>query len=46
MGHGRDLIIKDDWKRVFDDAVLDDTIAKMLGIEQVLDAPSSAGGAS
>ena len=35
MGHGRELIVKDDWKRVFDDAVLDDTIAKMLDIEQV-----------
>lgn len=35
MGYGRRLIIRDDWKRVFDDAVLDDTISKMLGIEQV-----------
>lgn len=35
MGHGRELIVRDDWKRVFDDAVLDETIAKMLGIEQV-----------
>lgn len=29
------MIIKDDWKRVFDDAVLDDTIAKMLKIEAI-----------
>ncbi|GAA3281585.1 phosphogluconate dehydrogenase C-terminal domain-containing protein [Nesterenkonia halobia] len=35
MGHGRDMIIKEDWKRVFDDSVLDDTIAKMLKIEAV-----------
>lgn len=35
MGHGREMIIKDDWKRVFDDAVLDDTIAKMLKIESL-----------
>lgn len=35
MGHGREMIIKDDWKRVFDDAVLDDTIAKMLKIEAI-----------
>ncbi|WP_026819153.1 phosphogluconate dehydrogenase C-terminal domain-containing protein [Arthrobacter castelli] len=33
MDHGRDAIIKDDWKRVFDDSVLDDTIAKMLKLE-------------
>lgn len=35
MGHGRDMIIKDDWKRVFDDAVLDDTIIKMLKIDAI-----------
>ncbi|MGQ1797377.1 phosphogluconate dehydrogenase C-terminal domain-containing protein [Kocuria oceani] len=35
MGHGRELIIKDDWKRVFDDAVLDDTITKMLKIDAI-----------
>lgn len=35
MGHGRNMIIKEDWKRVFDDSVLDDTIAKMLKIEAV-----------
>ncbi len=35
MGHGRDMIIKDDWKRVFDDAVLDDTIVKMLKIDAI-----------
>lgn len=35
MDHGRHLIIKDDWKQVFDDSVLDETIAKMLRIDQV-----------
>lgn len=35
MGHGREMIIKDDWKRVFDDAVLDDTIVKMLKIDAI-----------
>ncbi|MFF0990009.1 phosphogluconate dehydrogenase C-terminal domain-containing protein [Kocuria nitroreducens] len=35
MGYGRELIIKDDWKRVFDDAVLDDTITKMLKIDAI-----------
>lgn len=43
MGHGRDLIIKDDWKRVFDDSVLDETIAKMLKLEPVTGAaPATA----
>jgi len=36
MGHGRERIIKEDWKRVFDDAELDTTIAQMLKIEAVL----------
>ncbi|WP_017569291.1 phosphogluconate dehydrogenase C-terminal domain-containing protein [Nocardiopsis halotolerans] len=35
MGHGRQLIVRDDWKRVFDDAVLDDTITKMLKIDAI-----------
>ncbi|MBR8743363.1 phosphogluconate dehydrogenase C-terminal domain-containing protein [Nocardiopsis sp. MG754419] len=35
MGHGRELIVKDDWKRVFDDAVLDETITKMLKIDAI-----------
>lgn len=35
MGLGREMIIKDDWKRVFDDAVLDETIVKMLKIDAI-----------
>ncbi|MFC7406802.1 prephenate dehydrogenase/arogenate dehydrogenase family protein [Georgenia alba] len=35
MGHGRRMIVKDDWKRVFDDSVLDETITQMLGIESI-----------
>ncbi|MEQ3553556.1 phosphogluconate dehydrogenase C-terminal domain-containing protein [Pseudonocardia nematodicida] len=35
MGHGRQMIVKEDWKRVFDDSVLDQTIAQMLRIESV-----------
>jgi D-apionate oxidoisomerase len=35
MDHGRNLIIKEDWKYVFDDSVLDETIAKMLRIDKV-----------
>lgn len=38
MGHGRDMIIRDDWKRVFDDSVLDEVIANMLKINPVKDA--------
>ncbi|MFD1718044.1 prephenate dehydrogenase/arogenate dehydrogenase family protein [Georgenia deserti] len=35
MGHGRDMIVKDDWKRVFDDSVLDETITQMLRIDAI-----------
>jgi hypothetical protein len=35
MDHGRDMIIKEDWKRVFDDSVLDMTIANMLKIDSL-----------
>lgn len=35
MGRGRDAIIKEDWRKVFDDSQLDETIAKMLKIDAV-----------
>jgi hypothetical protein len=35
MGYGREKIIKEDWKRIFDDAELDSVIAKMLKIDAV-----------
>jgi D-apionate oxidoisomerase len=35
MGYGRDKLIKEDWKQVFDDAELDSVIAKMLKIDAV-----------
>lgn len=35
MSYGRKAIIKDDWKRVFDDSELDQVIAKMLKIDSV-----------
>ena len=35
MGYGRESIIKDDWKKVFDRAELDRVIARMLRIKQV-----------
>ncbi len=35
MGYGREKIIKEDWKQIFDDAELDSVIAKMLKIDAV-----------
>ncbi len=35
MGYGRDKLIKEDWKQVFDDSELDSVIAKMLKIDAV-----------
>ena len=35
MGYGRESIIKDDWKKIFDDSELDSVIAKMLKIDAV-----------
>lgn len=35
MRYGRESIIKDDWKRIFDDRELDQVIAKMLKIDSV-----------
>ena len=35
MDYGRDRVIKDDWRRIFDDAELDTVIARMLQLERV-----------
>ncbi|WP_144754431.1 phosphogluconate dehydrogenase C-terminal domain-containing protein [Curtobacterium pusillum] len=35
MGYGREKLIKEDWKQVFDDSELDSVIAKMLKIDAV-----------
>jgi D-apionate oxidoisomerase len=35
MDYGRERVIKDDWKRIFDDAELDTVIARMLQLESV-----------
>ncbi|MGO2660194.1 phosphogluconate dehydrogenase C-terminal domain-containing protein [Mycetocola reblochoni] len=35
MGYGRESIVKEDWKKVFDDSQLDEIIAKMLKIDAV-----------
>ena len=35
MDYGRERVIKDDWKKIFDDAELDTVIARMLQLERV-----------
>jgi hypothetical protein len=35
MDYGRDALIKDDWKKIFNDDDLDSVIAKMLKIDAV-----------
>ncbi|NQX12133.1 NAD(P)-binding domain-containing protein [Microbacteriaceae bacterium VKM Ac-2855] len=35
MGYGREALIKDDWKKIFDDSELDSVIAKMLKIDAI-----------
>ncbi|MEU8021884.1 phosphogluconate dehydrogenase C-terminal domain-containing protein [Micromonospora haikouensis] len=35
MDYGRETIVRDDWKRIFDDAELDSVIARMLRIDAV-----------
>jgi D-apionate oxidoisomerase len=35
MDYGRQRVIRDDWKRIFDDAELDTVIARMLQLESV-----------
>ncbi|MGW0686186.1 phosphogluconate dehydrogenase C-terminal domain-containing protein [Streptomyces sp. NPDC002754] len=35
MDYGRDSIVKDDWKKVFDDGELDKVITKMLRIKEI-----------
>lgn len=35
MDYGREAIIKDDWKRIWDDADLDVVLAKMLKLEKI-----------
>ena len=40
MDYGRRTVIKDDWKRIFEDAELDDLIARMLHIDTVKREPS------
>jgi hypothetical protein len=35
MAYGREKVIKDSWKEIFDDAELDTVIARMLQLESV-----------
>jgi D-apionate oxidoisomerase len=41
MDYGRDTIVKDDWKKIFDDRELDGNIAKMLHLDSVKTASGS-----
>jgi hypothetical protein len=35
MDYGRESIVRDDWKKIFDDSQLDSVIARMLKIDAV-----------
>jgi hypothetical protein len=35
MDYGRESIVRNDWKRVFDDAELDKVITRMLRIKEI-----------
>jgi hypothetical protein len=35
MDYGRESIVRDDWKKIFDDGELDTVITRMLRIEQI-----------
>jgi hypothetical protein len=35
MDYGRESIVKDDWKKIFDDSELDSVIARMLRLDSV-----------
>jgi hypothetical protein len=35
MGYGRETIVKDDWRKIFDDSELDHVVAKMLKLESI-----------
>jgi hypothetical protein len=35
MDYGRATIVKDDWKKIFDDGELDGNIARMLHLDSV-----------
>jgi hypothetical protein len=46
MDYGREAIIREDWKKVFDRAELDRVIARMLRIDKVRHADSGSAAAS
>jgi hypothetical protein len=35
MDYGRESIVRDDWKKIFDDSELDKVITRMLRIDQI-----------
>jgi hypothetical protein len=40
MDYGRETIVKDDWKKIFDDSELDKVLARMLHIEAIERTPA------
>jgi hypothetical protein len=41
MDYGRETIVKDDWKKIFDDSELDKVLARMLHIDTIERTPAS-----
>ena len=35
MDYGRETIVKDDWKKIFDDSELDKVLARMLHLDAI-----------
>ena len=40
MDYGREKIIKDDWKKIFDDSELDSVLARMLHLDAIERTPA------
>ena len=40
MDYGRETLIKDDWKKIFDDSELDKVLARMLHLDAIERTPA------
>jgi hypothetical protein len=40
MDYGRESIVRDDWKKIFDDGELDKVITRMLHLDQIARTPA------
>jgi D-apionate oxidoisomerase len=40
MDYGRESIVRDDWKKIFDDAELDKVITRMLHLDRIERTPA------